>query len=422
MIPLMLQVLAIFFMLMTSGSALALDLRGFEFTDSFRYSSLEDGLSERFSGRHLVTTSFSFVESPLYLTDEDSTNFKKDIIDHNKVLSFGYLYYFTDKFAVGADIAAVKNEILGESFSTITDSRFRFKHLLLEKMNIWHLSINSAVTIPTGEEENFTSSRKIGGNGQLVFEAHKDRNHLLLSVGYGHSAGAVYQIIDQRNLALFQLGLSRDILDTWNVNLEMYRNLTLKADKRQDEGDYLLTLKHRSTGFFSTYAGVGVAGPDELERRNLTVFLGAKFHGSDESEERAPSLNTPPDSSPVDRRSEEDHFGVLLEIQDIYFENNRYDLSGPEREKLELVNRQIQALGNRFSHIVIEGLASSRGDPLANLRLSQRRSSIVRDVLIVLGVHPAKISILGYGDQMEQHPKEWKNRRVQFRLYRKVNN
>jgi len=80
--------------------------------------------------------------------------------------------------------------------------------------------------------------------------------------------------------------------------------------------------------------------------------------------------------------------------------------------------RAYKRLGEKFSKVVIEGFASKRGNTAANEVLSQNRTREVMNVLKAEGIPEEKMSLVSYGDQAIQDKEEWKNRKVQFRIYR----
>lgn len=405
--------------LLATAQLWALDLKGHQFTDSYRYSILEDSYSERFSGKNVWLGSFAHVHSPFYYTDENVDDRLRDIINYNNVLTLGYSRYFSDKLAGGLDVVGVQNKVLGESYTSFGDVNLRAKYLLSKRGDDLGFSLNPFVTLPTGRRKNFTTERTLAGGIRAVLEKHWTRWHVLGSLGYGHAPKAEYEIVDLRNLALTQLGLSYDLSASWNANFEMYRNFTLNADERQDEGDYFLTLKNKTTDRISLYGGAGIAGTDEVERNNYTVFLGFKLQ-DDVAERPAPQEPVHAAPKPVAHpatRSQENAYGRVVEVDNIYFANNSFVVTAVEREKVLKVKKAYRQLGSKFSKVVIEGFASTRGNAAKNEILSQNRTQQVMNILKAEGIPEEKMSLVSYGDQMKQDPEEWKNRKVQFRIY-----
>jgi outer membrane protein OmpA-like peptidoglycan-associated protein len=101
----------------------------------------------------------------------------------------------------------------------------------------------------------------------------------------------------------------------------------------------------------------------------------------------------------------------------VYFENNSTEISPKEILKINSVVKLYAENKLRLSHIVIEGYASKRGRFDHNQKLSQSRAIEVKKKLMEFGLPESSLSIVGYGDQLEQSSDERENRRVQFRAY-----
>jgi peptidoglycan-associated lipoprotein len=102
----------------------------------------------------------------------------------------------------------------------------------------------------------------------------------------------------------------------------------------------------------------------------------------------------------------------------IHFAFNESALTPEARAQLNDLSDCIKK-GN-FKKITLEGNADERGTEEYNLQLSNRRAASVRKYLVDLGVAPAKLDTVGYGENRpvnEGHNEEaWAaNRRVEFR-------
>lgn len=400
--------------LLITAPVWALDLKGHQFSDAYRYSLLEDGFTEKFSGPNLFLTSFAYVDSPFYYTDKKVNSLRSDIISHSNVLTLGYTRYLSDKLAAGLDIVGIENRILDKSFVSLGDTVLRAKYLLTDRSLDWGLSINPFVSLPTGRERTFTSTGGISGGARGVFERHLTRWHFLASAGYSHGSENKLAIVDQRNQLLTQLGVSLDLSPTWNINGEVIRNLTFSS-YRQDEGDYFVTATNKRSESLHLYAGAGLAGLEEVERNNFTIFAGLKWS---EAEAATPAPRAKPTPSvPETRQQEKIVYGHLRQLENIYFANNSSRVNSAERRKISEVVASFQELGERFNKVVIEGYASSRGTHARNVILSRQRTEQVFELLKAVGIPESKMALVSYGDQLPQDPEEWKNRRVQFRVY-----
>ncbi|MGU8127880.1 OmpA family protein, partial [Escherichia coli] len=88
--------------------------------------------------------------------------------------------------------------------------------------------------------------------------------------------------------------------------------------------------------------------------------------------------------------------GLVLTLGDVLFDFNRAELKpAANRTALKLV--QFLQLNPRRV-IRIEGYTDSVGDRQANLDLSRERAQAVADVLADLGVDPARMQVVGYGE------------------------
>ena len=399
-------------------NAWALDLKGHTFTDAYRYSLLEDSYTEKFNDRNVFLGSYAYVRAPFYFTDPDIDDVQRNIIDYNNVLTLGYTRYHSSALAFGIDAVAVQNKVEGESYTSFGDVNLRAKYLLSDRGLPWGLSLNPYITLPTGRAKNYTTAKSLGAGVRAVFERHWNSWHGLGSVGYGYNPTNEYKLVDQRNLLLAQLGLSYDINQSWNANAEVTRNFTVNSDERQDEGDYFLTLKNKTTDSISLYGGAGLAGLQRAEAHNYTVFVGFKLQETEKKAEPAQLAEAPKPIFVKPRsRAEENIYGALIELDNVYFDNNRYNVKPSEMKKLDKVLKLYKQHGKKITKIVVEGYASTRGNPPANLILSKNRTLQVMEELKNKGIPEDLMVSVSYGDQTLQDPDEGKNRKVQFRVY-----
>lgn len=110
--------------------------------------------------------------------------------------------------------------------------------------------------------------------------------------------------------------------------------------------------------------------------------------------------------------------GITIETSAIYFAFDRYDLDDAAKEVLR-VKADILMQYPEIT-VKIEGHCDSRGTEEYNLALGERRAKAAYDYLIMMGVDPAQISMVSYGElypAMEGNNEEaWsKNRRDEFR-------
>ncbi len=106
-----------------------------------------------------------------------------------------------------------------------------------------------------------------------------------------------------------------------------------------------------------------------------------------------------------------------LNLDDIYFDFDRADISMPARERLEGIAAWMDA--EESIRLRIEGHADERGTSEYNLALGDRRANAVRRYLKALGIEGGRLRAISYGEEMPadliQAESGWaKNRRVHF--------
>ncbi|MBI2058202.1 MAG: peptidoglycan-associated lipoprotein Pal [Nitrospirae bacterium] len=106
-----------------------------------------------------------------------------------------------------------------------------------------------------------------------------------------------------------------------------------------------------------------------------------------------------------------------LALKRIYFRFDEYSLTD---EAVEVARKNAEWLSRHPDlTILIEGHCDERGTNEYNLALGERRAERTRDYLVALGIAPARLRIVSYGEEIpldEGHTEEaWaRNRRVQF--------
>jgi len=83
-------------------------------------------------------------------------------------------------------------------------------------------------------------------------------------------------------------------------------------------------------------------------------------------------------------------------IEDVYFAFDSADLTAESRTTLA---KNAAIIGRVGGHYQIEGHCDERGSAEYNLALGDRRARAVRDYLVSLGVDPAALSTISYGEE-----------------------
>jgi peptidoglycan-associated lipoprotein len=104
-------------------------------------------------------------------------------------------------------------------------------------------------------------------------------------------------------------------------------------------------------------------------------------------------------------------------LEDIYFEFDKSTLTPQAKETL--VKQAEWLRSNRDVRVVIEGHCDERGTNEYNLALGDRRAASTKTFLVDLGISPARLTIISYGEErplVSGHNEEaWaKNRRAHF--------
>ena len=104
-------------------------------------------------------------------------------------------------------------------------------------------------------------------------------------------------------------------------------------------------------------------------------------------------------------------------LKEIFFEFDRYDLSGDARATLKAAADWLR--NNPVVRVEVEGHCDERGPNEYNLALGAKRAQTAKDYLVTLGVAAGRLSTMSYGEEIpvcRQHNDDcWqKNRRDRF--------
>lgn len=397
--------------LMATGSAGAINLQTYQFTDSYRYSILDDTGHEHFQGPLVLTGSLSHTELPVVVTSEDNNDYVRGLVDHFEVLSLGGSYRFESlPLTLGLEAQFLQTATVTEKFSYLGDTRVKAKY------RVWNsernaISLNPELILPTGDADRFGGVGSVAGKIRAVWESQLSDLHLLASLGYGSADKNQYQIIDYRQMFLTSLGLSWDLTEKLGLNFETYRDFAFGGNTRQDDGDLFVTLKHKTFEDGGVYGGFGLGGIGEWERKNWTLFAGVKkaFFGPGQKEESKPVITS---------RVQEDLLGEPDLTENIYFGNNLTQPNSGEMQKIVAIAEKAKKIGRPVVGVFLEGFASKVGQPEPNQRLSEDRAEMVRGKLTELGIPAYTMRTVAYGDRAKTGNSDpAKDRKVQIRFY-----
>jgi len=425
----------------------SINLQGFYFSDAFRYAYLEDSGILRFPRPFVLTTSISYISTPLVVSDPSSENKISDYLDHFWLGTIGFTYYLNSIFSVGFDLNYLRTTYAdvsllgygytgnqGATISGLGDTTIRGKIRLFrdvkEKLGI---AFVPKIELATGKPEGFSTDDSMRFTGILVLEKYWERLGFLISAGYSTSSSAVYQDVDYRSLIPVGLGLTWKLDPTWNINFEGVRNVALRGGSKQDAGDYYATVKGKLFKYASFYSGFGIAGVSEVDQDNWTLFAGLKFSGESKDSAEVIDQNEPIAPPVIDedvlpppvivKRDQEKLLGTLFKTDRAYFDNGRSNIKNSEAKKLNEVADQLIQNQSTISRVIIEGYASKVGPKALNAQLSADRAENVFQYLERRGVSRKVMQTVSYGDDyLNEEPEHWMNRRVEFRVYMKTNN
>ncbi len=114
--------------------------------------------------------------------------------------------------------------------------------------------------------------------------------------------------------------------------------------------------------------------------------------------------------------------GKSFAIEDIYFDNNSYELKEITKEVLVEFAKYLEI--NNSLVIEINGFTDNIGDASDNQILSENRSKAVRDLILLQGISESRISYKGFGESSPKSNNNTEkgraqNRRTEFRIIRK---
>ncbi len=104
-------------------------------------------------------------------------------------------------------------------------------------------------------------------------------------------------------------------------------------------------------------------------------------------------------------------------LKDVLFDYDKYNIRDDARPVLDKAASFLKKNGTMS--VVVEGHCDERGTNEYNLALGERRAKAVKDYLTSLGIMPARMSVVTYGEEKplctEQDEPCWqKNRRAHF--------
>lgn len=89
---------------------------------------------------------------------------------------------------------------------------------------------------------------------------------------------------------------------------------------------------------------------------------------------------------------------LTVEVGDrVFFDYDQYNIRADQRGTVEALAAWLDT--NPSVTLTIEGHCDERGTREYNLALGERRANSVRDYLVALGINPARLSTVSYGEE-----------------------
>jgi len=132
----------------------------------------------------------------------------------------------------------------------------------------------------------------------------------------------------------------------------------------------------------------------------------------------ATATPTPAPAAPAPAaRPEVRNFAPVPELQDVFFEFDKYDIRPADTRTLDANAAWLKSNPNHL--VLIEGHADERGTNEYNLALGERRAKSTMNYLVSQGVQANRVTIISYGEERptctEKSDGCWaKNRRAHF--------
>ena len=132
----------------------------------------------------------------------------------------------------------------------------------------------------------------------------------------------------------------------------------------------------------------------------------------------ATATPTPAPAAPAPAaRPEVRTFAAVPELQDVFFEFDKYDIRPADTRTLDANAAWLKSNPNHL--VLIEGHADERGTNEYNLALGERRAKSTMNYLVSQGVQANRVTIISYGEERptctEKSEGCWaKNRRAHF--------
>jgi outer membrane protein OmpA-like peptidoglycan-associated protein len=421
--------------LFLSVSAHALDLQYFKFTHNPTYSNTDNALLDKGLVRNdypfIFNASYDYVKTPLSIQLNGSR--EKEIVKNMQSLSFGGAWHPTDALLIGirsrfSRLGGVATDGASGTYlgDTFIDGIWKFYQ---SERNA--IALHPRLTVPTGTQDNFTTqNRKVGGYLGMNLERRFDWFQGVINVGYSHEPGASLSIpafsstlLNYKESIFTAVGTFFPLAQSWALNLEAYRYNNFKGNQHPNE--VYAGVRHEFNPDLAGFGGISTGGLVDSSANDYRFSAGVKYYPGGQKKPLEKIIQvTHAEPKPISKRDEilkkeSDLHGKLLSMENVYFSNAVSSLDNLSQGILDKISKQVKGKENSMT-IVLEGYASTKGNPEANLLLSKKRADNVRTHLKNQGVGDSNIKIVAYGDsRADSSVSEALNRKVMIRVYHK---
>jgi outer membrane protein OmpA-like peptidoglycan-associated protein len=423
-----------FVLVLLTARAWALDLEYYKFTLNPTYSQTDNALLSNGyvpnNARYLFNAAFDYVKVPLSI--ERNGQRIDEIVKNQTSLHLGGSYRLKKNllFGVRSRVTQLKTDAGSGTFLGDTFLESVWKFYQNQKTAY---ALHPKLTLPTGSSQYTTQNHKVGAYLGLNIERKFDWFQAALNLGYSQQPGATlnfgsnFSEIDYKQSVFTAIGFLFPIKEKWSANLEAYRYTQMKGTQHPNE--IYAGLRHQSTQSLATFAGVSSGGGHiDGSSNDYRISVGVKFYPSVAQPQKvvaAPVVKPTarPPSKPKTKREallqkEKEDNGVLSHSENVYFANNSVALDSTARSILDRLKPYFN--NEEDVSVVLEGFASSNGNPAANFILSENRALMVKNYLAKEGMKVEKVKSVAYGDaRADAQSSDSLNRKVMIRIYNK---
>lgn len=291
----------------------AINLEGFYFSDSFKYAIVDDAFLLKHPGNWLIYSSLGFVNHPFVIANSGSNTNEGVVISNQKLFTFGFNYNLSRTLSVGVESSFISTTLSDdatsvniaqtaansqgysiEEGSNLGDLTFKAKWRFYQnKASKVAFALIPRFTLGTGSEETLTSSESIKWSLMAIGEKLWGRFGFLGGIGYSKTSNAELGDLDYDNAINLQAAISYRLTKDLNFNFELIRNFTVSVNSGadQDSGDYYGTVKWKIDPNYDLYGGLGLAGFNDVDEENYTLFAGVKIHPAKEEKKKVVKVN-----------------------------------------------------------------------------------------------------------------------------------